>query len=47
MGTPLADALNTAIQGKIGELGWTGGGAEDSAMSEYFLLMLANREEPG
>ena len=42
MGTPLAEALNTAIQGKIGELGWTGGGAEDSAMSEYFLLMLAN-----
>lgn len=41
-GTPLADALNMAIQGKIAELGWAGPGAEGSAMSEYFVLMLAN-----
>ncbi len=41
LGTPLADALHTAIQGKIAELGWAGPG-EGSAMSEYFLLMLAN-----
>ncbi|KAK4147700.1 uncharacterized protein C8A04DRAFT_24247 [Dichotomopilus funicola] len=39
--TPLADALNEAIQGKIAELGWAGPG-EGSAMSEYFVLMLAN-----
>lgn len=41
-GTPLADALNMAIQGKIAELGWAGPGAEGAAMSEYFVLMLAN-----
>lgn len=41
-GTPLGDALNMAIQGKIAELGWAGPGGEGSAMSEYFLLMLAN-----
>jgi hypothetical protein len=41
-GTPLADALNVAIQGKIAELGWANPGAEGSAMSEYFVLMLAN-----
>lgn len=42
VGTPLADALNGAIQGKIAELGWASGGAEDAAMAEYFVLMLAN-----
>lgn len=42
LGTPLADALHTSIQGKIAELEWAGPGAEGSAMSEYFLLMLAN-----
>ncbi|KAK3906678.1 hypothetical protein C8A05DRAFT_40524 [Staphylotrichum tortipilum] len=42
LGTPLAEALNLAIQGKIAELGWAGPGTEGSAMSEYFLLMLAN-----
>lgn len=41
-GTPLADALNVAIQGKIADLGWAGPGAEGAAMSEYFVLMLAN-----
>jgi hypothetical protein len=42
LGTPLAEALNMAIQGKIAELGWANPGTEGSAMSEYFLLMLAN-----
>jgi len=42
LGTPLADALNMAIQSKIAELGWASGGAEGAAMSEYFVLMLAN-----
>ncbi|KAL2271119.1 hypothetical protein VTJ83DRAFT_490 [Remersonia thermophila] len=42
LGTPLAEALNMAILGKIAELGWAGPGTEGSAMSEYFILMLAN-----
>jgi len=40
--SPLGEALNMAIQGKIADLGWASGGAEGSAMSEYFILMLAN-----
>ena len=40
--SPLGEALNLAIQGKIADLGWASGGAEGSAMSEYFILMLAN-----
>lgn len=42
LGTPLAEALNVAIQGKIAELGWANPGTEGAAMSEYFVLMLAN-----
>ena len=42
LGTPLAEGLNLAIQGKIAELGWATPGPEGAAMSEYFLLMLAN-----
>lgn len=39
--TPLADALSTAIQPKLIEVGW-GSGADDSALAEYIILMLAN-----
>lgn len=42
IGTPLADALNMAIQTKIAELGWAGPGNEGASMAEYFVLMLAN-----
>ncbi|KAK1752375.1 hypothetical protein QBC47DRAFT_388268 [Echria macrotheca] len=42
LGTPLADALNGAIQNKIADLGWAGGSSEGAAMSEYFILMLIN-----
>ncbi|KAI1090730.1 hypothetical protein F5B19DRAFT_484373 [Rostrohypoxylon terebratum] len=42
MNTPLADALNVAIQPKLVEVGWGTGGAEDSALSEYIILMLVN-----
>lgn len=42
LGTPLADALNTAIQNKIADYGWASGSSEGAAMSEYFILMLAN-----
>ncbi|KAI0007486.1 hypothetical protein F4779DRAFT_629129 [Xylariaceae sp. FL0662B] len=42
MNTPLADALNMAIQPKLVEVGWATGGADDSALSEYIILMLVN-----
>jgi nuclear polyadenylated RNA-binding protein NAB2 len=40
IGTPLADALNVAIQSKISDLGWASGSSEVAAMSEYFILLL-------
>ncbi|KAI5867045.1 hypothetical protein GGS23DRAFT_593775 [Durotheca rogersii] len=42
MNTPLADALNVVIQPKLVEVGWATGGADDSALSEYIILMLVN-----
>ncbi|KAK3953147.1 hypothetical protein QBC32DRAFT_210870 [Pseudoneurospora amorphoporcata] len=41
-GTPLADALNNAIQEKIVEVGWAGNTTEAAPMAEYLVLMLAN-----
>ena len=41
LGTPLADALTTAIQPKLMEVGW-GTGSDDSALAEYIILMLVN-----
>jgi hypothetical protein len=40
--SPLAEALNMAIQPKLSELGWGSGGADDTAMAEYIVLMLVN-----
>ncbi|EPE29691.1 hypothetical protein GLAREA_00851 [Glarea lozoyensis ATCC 20868] len=40
--SPLANALNMAIQPKLVEVGWSTGGADDSALSEYIILMLVN-----
>ena len=40
--SPLAQALNAAIQPKLVEVGWSTGGADDSALSEYIILMLVN-----
>ncbi|KAF4628814.1 hypothetical protein G7Y89_g9339 [Cudoniella acicularis] len=40
--SPLAHALNAAIQPKLVEVGWSTGGADDSALSEYIILMLVN-----
>ncbi|KAF4979280.1 hypothetical protein FZEAL_4479 [Fusarium zealandicum] len=42
LNTPLAEALNAAIQPKLVEVGWGTGGADDSALAEYIILMLAN-----
>lgn len=41
-GSPLADALQNAIQPKLVELGWSTGGLDDSALAEYIVLMLVN-----
>lgn len=41
LNTPLADALNAAIQPKLVEAGWAGDG-NDSALAEYIILMLVN-----
>lgn len=42
LNTPLADALNSAIQPKLEEYGWATGGADDAALTEYIILMLVN-----
>jgi hypothetical protein len=42
LNTPLADALNSAIQPKLAEVGWGSGGADDAALAEYIVLMLVN-----
>jgi hypothetical protein len=42
LNTPLAEALNMAIQPKLGELGFGSGGADDTALAEYVVLMLVN-----
>lgn len=39
--TPLANALSAAIQPKLMEVGWASG-SDDSALSEYIILMLVN-----
>lgn len=40
--TPLSQALNAAIQPKLVEVGWSTGSDDDSALSEYIILMLVN-----
>ncbi|KAG9238802.1 nuclear polyadenylated RNA-binding protein-like protein Nab2 [Amylocarpus encephaloides] len=40
--SPLAHALNEAIQPKLVEVGWSTGGVDDSALTEYIILMLVN-----
>lgn len=42
LSTPLADALNAAIQPKLEEHGWATGGSDDAALTEYIILMLVN-----
>lgn len=42
LNTPLADALSTAIQPKLVEVGWGSGGSDDAALAEYIILMLVN-----
>ena len=42
LNTPLADALNSVVQPKLVEVGWSTGGGDDSALAEYVILMLVN-----
>jgi len=42
LGTPLANALSTIVPPKLVEMGWSQEGADDSALTEYVVLMLVN-----
>lgn len=42
VGTPLAEALGNVIQPKLIEMGWSSDGGDDSALTEYVILMLVN-----
>lgn len=42
MGTPLAEAIQSVVQPKLAEVGWSTGGSDDTALSEYIILMLVN-----
>ncbi|KAL2012041.1 hypothetical protein VTN00DRAFT_4759 [Thermoascus crustaceus] len=42
LGTPLAEALSNVVQPKLVEMGWSSDGGEDSALTEYVILMLVN-----
>lgn len=42
LNTPLAEALNAAIQEKLVEIGWSVPGEDTSPLSEYICLMLVN-----
>lgn len=41
-GTPLAEALANVVQPKLVEMGWSADSGEDSALTEYVILMLVN-----
>ena len=41
LNTPLAEALSNVVQPKLSEVGWSTDG-DDSALSEYIILMLVN-----
>lgn len=40
--TPLAEALANVVQPKLVEMGWSSDSGEDSALTEYVILMLVN-----
>lgn len=42
LGTPLAEALSNVVQPKLVEMGWSSDGGDDSALTEYVILMLVN-----
>ena len=42
LNSPLAEALGNVVQPKLSEVGWSTGGLDDSALTEYIILMLVN-----
>lgn len=40
--SPLAEALANVVQPKMVEMGWSSDSSEDSALTEYVILMLVN-----
>jgi hypothetical protein len=42
LSSPLAEALNSVIEPKLIEIGWASDGLDQSALSEYIVLMLVN-----
>ena len=40
--SPLAEQLSNIVQPKLVDMGWTTGGFDDSALTEYIILMLVN-----
>lgn len=40
VGTPLAEALNSAVHAKLLEVGW--GSEDDTSLAEFIVLMLVN-----
>ncbi|GME42917.1 Amine oxidase [Neofusicoccum parvum] len=42
METPLAEAIQSVVQPKLAEVGWSTGGSDDTALTEYIILMLVN-----
>ena len=40
--SPLAEQLTNLVQPKLVDMGWTTGGFDDSALTEYIILMLVN-----
>ena len=42
LNSPLAEALSNVVQPKLSEVGWSTGGLDDSALTEYIILMLVN-----
>ena len=40
--SPLAEQLTNIVQPKLVDMGWTTGGFDDSALTEYIILMLVN-----
>ncbi|KAK8206716.1 hypothetical protein M8818_004550 [Zalaria obscura] len=43
-GTPLAEALQGAVQTKLVDMGWSTGALDDSALLEYIIMMVVHKK---